>query len=156
MAAVSMRRWDANGGWPGSLPSATNFVSFDTGAPARAKALVAALAAHDAFIRTPGATAADRCIRVTVGTAEERAAFAEMLRAVLPTLPEQVERRAPALTNNDVLLATSGVVVRITSGHTIRNAFQQRRRCHLATHRGASEDVEGEGFFVDDNYRYIP
>jgi histidinol-phosphate aminotransferase len=76
------------------LPSATNFVSFDTGGPERAKALVAALAACDVFIRMPGAAPLDRCIRVTVGTAEERAAFAEMLRAVLPTLPEQVEPRA--------------------------------------------------------------
>jgi histidinol-phosphate aminotransferase len=56
--------------------------------------LVAALAARDVFIRMPGAAPLDRCIRVTVGTAEERAAFAEMLRAVLPTLPEQVEPRA--------------------------------------------------------------
>lgn len=70
------------------LPSFTNFVSFDTGDPARAKALVAALAARDVFIRMPGAPPLDRCIRVTVGTAEERAAFAEVLRAVLPTISD--------------------------------------------------------------------
>jgi histidinol-phosphate aminotransferase len=69
------------------LPSSTNFVSLDTGDPARAKALVAALAARNVFIRMPGAPPLDRCIRVTVGTAEERAAFAEILRAVLPSLP---------------------------------------------------------------------
>ncbi|HEX6543252.1 MAG TPA: aminotransferase class I/II-fold pyridoxal phosphate-dependent enzyme [Ktedonobacterales bacterium] len=69
------------------LPSSTNFVSLDTGSPERAKALVATLASRDVFIRMPGAPPLDRCIRVTVGTAEERAAFAEMLRTVLPTLP---------------------------------------------------------------------
>ena len=36
----------------------------------------------------PGAPPLDRCVRVTVGTAEERAAFAEILRDVLATLPE--------------------------------------------------------------------
>jgi histidinol-phosphate aminotransferase len=70
------------------LPSHTNFVSFDTGSPARAKALVAELARQDVFIRMPGAPPLDRCIRVTVGTAEERGIFADILRAALPALPE--------------------------------------------------------------------
>ncbi len=70
------------------LPSYTNFVTFDAGSPARAKALVAALAKHNVFIRMPGAPPLDRCIRVTVGVAEERAAFADVLRATLPTLLE--------------------------------------------------------------------
>lgn len=70
------------------LPSLTNFVTFDTGAPERAKSLVAQLATRDVFIRMPGAPPLDRCVRVTVGTAEERAAFAEILRDVLATMPE--------------------------------------------------------------------
>ena len=64
------------------LPSATNFVTMDTGSPDRARALLAALAARDIFIRMPGAPPLDRCIRVTVGTPEERAAFADALRSV--------------------------------------------------------------------------
>lgn len=72
------------------LPSFTNFVTFDTGDPARAKALVAALAERNVFIRMPGAPPLDRCIRVTVGVAEERAAFADILHAVLPTLPRNM------------------------------------------------------------------
>lgn len=70
------------------LPSHTNFVTFDTGSPARAKALVAELAQRDVFIRMPGAPPLDRCIRVTVGTADERSLFAEILRATAPAVPE--------------------------------------------------------------------
>ncbi|HEY7340297.1 MAG TPA: aminotransferase class I/II-fold pyridoxal phosphate-dependent enzyme [Ktedonobacterales bacterium] len=70
------------------LLSHTNFVTLDTGSPARAKALVAALASRDVFIRMPGAPPLDRCIRVTVGLADERSAFAEILRAALPEIPE--------------------------------------------------------------------
>lgn len=69
------------------LPSYTNFVTFDTGSPERAKALVAALAERAVFIRMPGAPPLDRCIRVTIGTAEERSAFAEVMRATVPTIP---------------------------------------------------------------------
>ncbi|HEX6799836.1 MAG TPA: pyridoxal phosphate-dependent aminotransferase [Ktedonobacterales bacterium] len=68
------------------LPSATNFVTMDAGSPDRARALLAALAARDVFIRMPGAPPLDRCIRVTVGTPSERAAFAEVLRAVWPAV----------------------------------------------------------------------
>jgi histidinol-phosphate aminotransferase len=70
------------------LPSHTNFVTFDTGGPARARALVAELARRDVFIRMPGAPPLDRCIRVTVGTAEERSLFAEILRATAPVVSE--------------------------------------------------------------------
>ncbi len=66
------------------LPSATNFVTIDVGGPARAKALVAALAAHDVFIRMPSAPPLDRCVRVTVGTPPERARLAAILREVWP------------------------------------------------------------------------
>jgi histidinol-phosphate aminotransferase len=68
------------------LPSATNFVTMDVGGPERAKGLVAALAAEGVFIRIPGAPPLNRCIRVTVGTPAERAAFAEILRRVWPAV----------------------------------------------------------------------
>ncbi|MGZ3675365.1 MAG: aminotransferase class I/II-fold pyridoxal phosphate-dependent enzyme [Ktedonobacterales bacterium] len=61
-----------------TLPSATNFVSIDVGGVERAQALVAALAERGVFIRMPGAPPLNRCIRVTVGTPAERAAFAEI------------------------------------------------------------------------------
>lgn len=65
------------------IPSATNFVCIDVGGPERARAIVAALLARGAFIRMPGASPLDRCIRVTVGKPEERAEFAEILREVV-------------------------------------------------------------------------
>ncbi|HEY7093493.1 MAG TPA: aminotransferase class I/II-fold pyridoxal phosphate-dependent enzyme, partial [Ktedonobacterales bacterium] len=76
------------------LPSATNFVTMDVGGVERAKALVAALAERGVFIRMPGAPPLDRCVRVTVGTSEERAAFAEILRLVWPQVAEAVPTTA--------------------------------------------------------------
>ncbi len=70
------------------LPSATNFVTMDAGTPQRAHALLAALAARDVFIRMPGAPPLDRCVRVTVGTASQRAAFSAVLRDVWPSLAQ--------------------------------------------------------------------
>src|SRR5262249_51518231 len=70
------------------LPSATNFVTMDVGGVERARALVAALAVRGVFIRMPGAPPLDRCIRVTIGTPEERAEFAEALRAVWQQVAE--------------------------------------------------------------------
>ena len=67
-----------------TLPSATNFVAMDIGGGDRARALMAALLERDVFVRMPGVAPLDRCIRVTVGNAAERAAFAEVLREVLP------------------------------------------------------------------------
>ncbi len=64
------------------LPSATNFVTIDVGGADRARAPVAALAERGVFIRMPGAAPLDRCIRVTVGAASERAAFAPIMREV--------------------------------------------------------------------------
>ena len=64
------------------LPSATNFVTIDVGGLERAKQLVAALAAEGVFIRMPGVAPLNRCIRVTVGTPAEHAAFAEIFRRV--------------------------------------------------------------------------
>ncbi len=72
-----------------TIPSATNFVSIDVGGQERARALLAALGARDVFVRMPGAPPLDRCIRVTVGTPEERAAFAAVLREVWPTISER-------------------------------------------------------------------
>ncbi len=69
-----------------ALPSATNFVAIDVGGPERARALVAALAERGVFIRMPGASPLDRCVRVTVGTPSERALFAEILRETWPAV----------------------------------------------------------------------
>ncbi|HEY7849567.1 MAG TPA: aminotransferase class I/II-fold pyridoxal phosphate-dependent enzyme, partial [Ktedonobacterales bacterium] len=65
-----------------ALPSATNFVTMDVGGPERARAIVAALAAEGVFIRMPGAPPLDRCIRVTVGDADDRRAFARIFQEV--------------------------------------------------------------------------
>jgi len=62
-----------------TLPSATNFVAFDTGSGDRARALLAALAERGAFVRMPGVAPLDRCVRITVGNATERALLAELL-----------------------------------------------------------------------------
>ncbi len=64
------------------LPSATNFVTIDVGGAERAKALLQALEAEAVFIRMPGVAPLNRCIRVTVGPAADRARFAELFRAV--------------------------------------------------------------------------
>jgi histidinol-phosphate aminotransferase len=72
------------------LPSATNFVTIDVGGRDRARALVAALAERDVFIRMPGAPPLDRCVRVTVGTPSERERFAAILREVWPTVAASV------------------------------------------------------------------
>ena len=69
-----------------AIPSAANFVSIDVGGPERARALMAALAEQDVFVRMPGAPPLNRCIRLTVGTAEQRAAFATVLREVWPVV----------------------------------------------------------------------
>ncbi len=65
-----------------ALPSATNFVAIDMGGPRQARAALDLLAARDVFVRRPGAPTLDRCIRVTVGTPPERAAFAEIFSEV--------------------------------------------------------------------------
>jgi histidinol-phosphate aminotransferase len=59
-----------------TLPSRTNFVCFDLGSRARAEAMVDALLQRGIFVRKPGAPPLDGHIRVTVGTAEQRAQFA--------------------------------------------------------------------------------
>jgi histidinol-phosphate aminotransferase len=76
------------------LPSATNFVTMDVGGVERARALVTALAELGVFIRMPAAPPLDRCVRVTVGKPEERAAFAEALRTVWPEVAEALPTTA--------------------------------------------------------------
>jgi histidinol-phosphate aminotransferase len=63
-----------------TLPSATNFVAIDVGSAARAGALLSALQERGVFVRMPGAAPLDRCIRVTVAPAEDRAQFAHIFR----------------------------------------------------------------------------
>ncbi len=60
-----------------TVPSLTNFVAFDLGTSEDAERMVALLDERDVFVRRPGVAPLDRFVRVTVGTAEERAAFAE-------------------------------------------------------------------------------
>ena len=69
----------ANGMIP--LPSATNFVTIDTGRDARfAVGIVGELAKLGVFIRKPGAAGLDHCIRISVG---DDAAL-DLLQAKLP------------------------------------------------------------------------
>jgi histidinol-phosphate aminotransferase len=63
-----------------TLPSATNFVAIDVGSAERARSLLAALQQRGVFVRMPGAAPLDRCIRVTVAPAEDRAEFARIFR----------------------------------------------------------------------------
>jgi histidinol-phosphate aminotransferase len=66
-----------------TLPSATNFVSFDAGDAGRAQAILDALVERGVFVRKSITPPLDRCVRVTVGTPPERQVFAEILREVL-------------------------------------------------------------------------
>jgi histidinol-phosphate aminotransferase len=71
----------------GVLPSATNFVAFDVGTPARAHAILTALRDREGvFIRMPGVAPLNRCIRVTVGRSEDRHRFADAFRRVVASL----------------------------------------------------------------------
>ncbi|HJP32788.1 MAG TPA: aminotransferase class I/II-fold pyridoxal phosphate-dependent enzyme [Candidatus Latescibacteria bacterium] len=64
----------------GHIESATNFVNIDLGSGERARATLTGLLQRDVFVRMPGKPPGDRCIRVTVGTPEQRDLFAEALR----------------------------------------------------------------------------
>ena len=67
-----------------SVPSATNFVAIDAGGDGdRARALLARLKDEGVFVRMPGVAPLDRCIRVTVRTASERAEFARIFETVV-------------------------------------------------------------------------
>lgn len=72
----------ANGLEP--LPSATNFVTVDCGRDGDfARAVLRELVARDVFVRMPGVAPLDRCIRISVGGAAERAVLAETLPQAL-------------------------------------------------------------------------
>lgn len=70
-----------------ALPSHTNFVCIDVGDATRATRIVGELLKRGVWIRKPGAPPLDTCIRVSVGTASMRAAFACALRDVLAEVP---------------------------------------------------------------------
>jgi histidinol-phosphate aminotransferase len=65
-----------------ALPSATNFVLLDAGDKARADALLQGLLAEGVFVRKPSLPPLDRCVRITVGRAEDL----DQLEAVLGRL----------------------------------------------------------------------
>jgi len=69
-----------------ALPSATNFVAIDVGNGDKARAILKALDAEGVFIRMPGVPVLDRCIRVTVGTPEDRAVFGKAFDKVVANL----------------------------------------------------------------------
>jgi histidinol-phosphate aminotransferase len=72
------------------LPSHTNFVTMEVGTREAAEAMVHGLLERGVFVRKPGAPPIDGFIRVTVGTPEERAIFAEAFEAVLDTFRARV------------------------------------------------------------------
>jgi histidinol-phosphate aminotransferase len=70
-----------------SLPSTTNFVAIDLGTAERATMAMKRLLEDEAvFVRMPGVAPLNRCIRVTVGTPEERGGFDAAFRRVLARL----------------------------------------------------------------------
>jgi histidinol-phosphate aminotransferase len=73
-----------------TLPSHTNFVCIEVGTRAQAEAMVHGLLERGVFVRKPGAPPIDGFIRVTVGTPDERALFAEAFAMVLDTLRQRV------------------------------------------------------------------
>ena len=66
-----------------TLPSMTNFVAFDFGTNDRATRVMNDLIDNDVFVRMPGVPPLNRCVRITVGTPEDRAVFAEIFRRVV-------------------------------------------------------------------------
>lgn len=69
------------------IPTATNFVAVDCRADARfAAAILDGLAGHGVFVRKPAAPVLDRCIRISAGTANDRALLDQALAEVLRRL----------------------------------------------------------------------
>jgi len=69
-----------------ALPSATNFVTLDTGHDGTvARALVAALAERGVFVRMPFVAPQDRCVRVTAAPDDELEIFAAELGGAIAT-----------------------------------------------------------------------
>ncbi|HEY0615755.1 MAG TPA: aminotransferase class I/II-fold pyridoxal phosphate-dependent enzyme [Candidatus Elarobacter sp.] len=75
-----------------SLASSTNFVCIGIGTKAEADAMVGALLELGVFVRKPWAPPIDGYVRVTVGTATERAAFAERFAEALDRVREKAAR----------------------------------------------------------------
>jgi len=75
-----------------SLPSATNFVCIGIGTKAQADAMLAALLERGVFVRKPWAPPIDGYVRVTVGTAPQRAAFAQAFAEALDRVREKAAR----------------------------------------------------------------
>jgi len=69
-----------------TVPSLTNFVAFDLESAERSRRMVALLDVRGVFVRRPGVPPLDRFVRVTVGTANERAGFAEAFADALAAL----------------------------------------------------------------------
>ena len=69
------------------LPSATNFVTIDTGRDGDyAKAIVEACGERDVFIRMPFAAPENRCLRVSAGPADEIELFGKALGEAIKTV----------------------------------------------------------------------
>ena len=66
-----------------TLPSMTNFVAFDFGTGDRATRVLNNLIDNDVFVRMPGVTPLNRCVRITVGTPEDREVFSDIFRQVM-------------------------------------------------------------------------
>jgi histidinol-phosphate aminotransferase len=75
-----------------SLPSATNFVCIGIGTKAQADLMLAALLERGVFVRKPWAPPIDGHIRVTVGTAPQREAFAHAFAEALDGVREKAAR----------------------------------------------------------------
>lgn len=69
-----------------TLPSLTNFVAFDLETGERSARMLSLLEDRGVFVRRPGAAPLDRYVRVTVGTSEDRSAFAQAFTDALGAL----------------------------------------------------------------------
>jgi histidinol-phosphate aminotransferase len=70
-----------------ALPSATNFVTLDTGRDGDfARALLAECIARGFFIRMPGVAPLDRCLRISAGTDADLDVLAEVLPQAMAAL----------------------------------------------------------------------
>ena len=69
-----------------TLPSATNFVTFDAGSTQRAVDILNALQNRDVFVRKPAVPPLDRCFRVTVGAKPEREIFSNALKEIVESI----------------------------------------------------------------------
>jgi histidinol-phosphate aminotransferase len=70
-----------------ALASATNFVAIFVGGAERARYLLNALQDEGVFVRVPPVEPLNRYVRVSVGTPQDRAIFAEALEKVATGMP---------------------------------------------------------------------